>query len=268
MQTKKRSGFTLIELLVVIAIIAILAAILFPVFAQAREKARSITCESNEKQLGLAIIQYGQDFDETYPIAQINWDGSWNGNANWAGEILPYVNTIDVYHCPDDTLETPAQLASQSWAGAPISYGCNGADEWDNAIQGFQFRGVFAWIQQSAFANNNVRTESQVNFPASTIALADEHCDVLDNTPNAYVVSSNFYGDVITGYFGDNDTPNPYATGMYPNGTSGCISASHTGRANFLYVDGHVKSLLPLATCPQGASGAAGDQWDAIRTAD
>ena len=65
---KRRSGFTLIELLVVIAIIAILAAILFPVFAQAREKARQISCVSNEKQLALGIIQYVQDYDETYPI--------------------------------------------------------------------------------------------------------------------------------------------------------------------------------------------------------
>ena len=66
---KRNKGFTLIELLVVIAIIAILAAILFPVFAKAREKARQASCASNEKQLGLAIIQYVQDYDETFPAA-------------------------------------------------------------------------------------------------------------------------------------------------------------------------------------------------------
>src|SRR5579872_123944 len=78
-QTRRRSGtmksraFTLIELLVVIAIIAILAAILFPVFAQAREKARQATCQSNLKQLGIATMMYAQDYDETYPKLE---DGS------------------------------------------------------------------------------------------------------------------------------------------------------------------------------------------------
>src|SRR5436305_5829833 len=66
---KQNRAFTLIELLVVIAIIAILAAILFPVFAQAREKARSISCLSNTKQLGLAVMMYVQDYDETFPLA-------------------------------------------------------------------------------------------------------------------------------------------------------------------------------------------------------
>src|SRR5579862_6462813 len=70
MNRKLQVGFTLIELLVVIAIIAILAAILFPVFAQAREKARAITCVSNMKQLGLATVMYIQDYDETFPFAQ------------------------------------------------------------------------------------------------------------------------------------------------------------------------------------------------------
>ena len=77
----KRAGFTLIELLVVIAIIAILAAILFPVFAKAREKARQIACASNMKQIGLGIIQYTQDNDETFP------SGVWSGSG-WAGAIM------------------------------------------------------------------------------------------------------------------------------------------------------------------------------------
>jgi len=94
----KIKGFTLIELLVVIAIIAILAAILFPVFAQAREKARQISCLSNTKQLGLAFTQYEQDYDEKVP------DGAspYGGGNGWAGDIYPYVKSSKVYLCPDD----------------------------------------------------------------------------------------------------------------------------------------------------------------------
>src|ERR1700733_14163574 len=95
MNTKK--GFTLIELLVVIAIIAILAAILFPVFAQAREKARQTSCASNLKQLGLAYVQYVQDYDELMPSAISG--SSWEG---WAGLIYPYVKSTGVYSCLSD----------------------------------------------------------------------------------------------------------------------------------------------------------------------
>src|SRR6187402_2037112 len=89
---KLKSGFTLIELLVVIAIIAILTAILFPVFAQVREKARQTTCLSNEKQIGLGITQYVQDYDETNAT-------TW---ATWQTVINPYMKSHEVYRCPDN----------------------------------------------------------------------------------------------------------------------------------------------------------------------
>jgi len=85
----KKMGFTLIELLVVIAIIAILAAILFPVFAQAREKARAITCLSNEKQIGLGIMQYVQDFDEVLPPS--NYLQAGGAEVRWYNEVAPYI---------------------------------------------------------------------------------------------------------------------------------------------------------------------------------
>jgi len=90
-----RKGFTLIELLVVIAIIAILAAILFPVFAQAREKARQTACMSNMKQLGLAWLMYGEDYDE-----QSLWDN--NQYCHWAGDLMGYVKSVGAFACPDD----------------------------------------------------------------------------------------------------------------------------------------------------------------------
>ncbi len=94
---KGANGFTLVELLVVIAIIAILAAILFPVFAKAREKARQTTCLSNEKQLGLAVLQYSADFDEKLvPITARAFE-------HWTKLVYQYVKSYDVYRCPDDT---------------------------------------------------------------------------------------------------------------------------------------------------------------------
>lgn len=100
--SSKRSGFTLIELLVVIAIIAILAAILFPVFAQAREKARQTACLSNTKQLATAIMMYAQDYDESYPHNHQGWEpgNEYHGYAAWTQEIQPYTKNVDILYCP------------------------------------------------------------------------------------------------------------------------------------------------------------------------
>src|SRR4028119_916482 len=105
----RRLGFTLIELLVVIAIIAILAAILFPVFARARANARKASCLSNEKQVGLGILQYTQDYDETYPTGMtegISPEGATVRGTGWAGQIYPYVKSAQVFVCPDDQTPT------------------------------------------------------------------------------------------------------------------------------------------------------------------
>lgn len=89
----RKSGFTLIELLVVIAIIAILAAILFPVFARARENARRASCQSNMKQLGLGVLQYSQDYDEKLIL-------EYNVEQLWPGIVQPYLKSIQVFDCP------------------------------------------------------------------------------------------------------------------------------------------------------------------------
>ena len=97
----RRGGFTLIELLVVIAVIAILAAILFPVFARARENARRTSCSSNSRQIGTAIAQYLQDFDERYPIAD-HEDHDSNGAIDypWFQPLQPYVKNEQLFQCP------------------------------------------------------------------------------------------------------------------------------------------------------------------------
>jgi prepilin-type N-terminal cleavage/methylation domain-containing protein/prepilin-type processing-associated H-X9-DG protein len=98
----RRHGFTLIELLVVIAIIAILAAILFPVFAQAREKARQSTCLSNARQIALALTQYAQDYDETLVLRYIGPDPVTKKDRSWKDSLEPYLKSADIYRCPSN----------------------------------------------------------------------------------------------------------------------------------------------------------------------
>ena len=133
--SRKPRGFTLIELLVVIAIIAILAAILFPVFAKAREKARQTPCASNERQIGLGLLQYNQDNDEAFPIGNADAVGKFYGEG-WAGACQSYIKSPQLFKCPDD---------STNGNGYPVSYALN--------------------------SNMTGATLAQQNFPASSVML-------------------------------------------------------------------------------------------------
>jgi len=116
---KRQMGFTLIELLVVIAIISIIAAILFLVFATAREKARQSTCASNLKQLGVGFQEYSQDYDETFPTTGPPWSG-------WAGPLCSYVKSAAVFNCPDDeTTQQTRVVNGVSYLLKPVSYAYN-----------------------------------------------------------------------------------------------------------------------------------------------
>lgn len=130
-----RKGFTLIELLVVIAIIAILAAILFPVFAKAREKARQTSCLSNLKQIGLGCMMYCQDYDDVMP-ATVMWKPDYSWGLSWPGALLPYVKNDQLFVCPsapktaewcDDTHTYDTSWSATGWASPPlVSYIFNG----------------------------------------------------------------------------------------------------------------------------------------------
>jgi prepilin-type N-terminal cleavage/methylation domain-containing protein/prepilin-type processing-associated H-X9-DG protein len=139
-----KRAFTLIELLVVIAIIAILAAILFPVFARARENARRASCQSNLKQIGLGILQYKQDYDERYP----NEGGGTLTDPGWAYNIQPYVKSEQLFQCPSET------------GGPPV-----GATMLDRNISTF----TDYWYNY----NLGEQSDAAIAYPANTVMNGD-----------------------------------------------------------------------------------------------
>lgn len=153
----KRKGFTLIELLVVIAIIAILASILFPVFAQAREKARAIQCTSNMKQLGVAMAQYTQDYDENVCPPLMGATGP--DAQTWDRLIQPYIKSTAVLTCPDDQYSSSVQTVNGVIVAGSIrrSYSMPSNDGW-------------AW---SIGSGPTALALAQIGFPSITISLAE-----------------------------------------------------------------------------------------------
>ncbi|BDI32490.1 hypothetical protein CCAX7_45410 [Capsulimonas corticalis] len=232
-------GFTLIELLVVIAIIAILAAILFPVFAKAREKARQTACLSNEKQLGVAALQYVQDNDEDYPVCNTAFatSGSVNGDASipkfssWFQECQPYLKNIDVLRCPDgsNTVDTFVNGQNNDPAtGLKLPFfHCLGANE---SIVNFS----------GDATNPQAVSMAQLHRPADTPFISDSSF-MLWNEIRRIMNPSD---PTLTPWFSP-DTPTP---GM----------ARHTDGSNILYADGHAKYFHQSSMAINPSRGALG----------
>lgn len=208
-----RAGFTLIELLVVIAIIAILAAILFPVFAQAREKARQITCLSNTKQLSLAVQMYTQDYDETLPPSNLLTD---NGTMIWNFNhlLLAYTRNEKMHVCPSDLRPLPPHTGGRRTIKEfPVSYVAN-----YNVLVGYP---------------GTPRMLAALPEPTDTIAAAETKRN--DRCGSGF--NGNFQGFACNRAWSA-------AQAMAQNGCGCRIQHTrHNGGSNYVFVDGHARWL-------------------------
>ena len=239
MQTTYRAtnGFTLVELLVVIAIIAVLAALLFPVFNEARRKAWQTTCLSNQRQIGGALTLYLQDFDETYPNIRFEPLGDQRAGTldqnSWRVVLTPYLRNIAVMNCPANP---DNHILSQD-GKYPISYAANMAVNphdypspslWPASVfRTFTLSGVFGHdLSPGVKASSIVR-------PAECIAVVEM----------AHYTSSLFTVDFANDGAPFGDDRNAIVVCF-----ADCLFTGHSDQSNYLFTDNHVKSLKPTAT--------------------
>ena len=210
-----RKAFTLIELLVVIAIIAILAAVLFPVFGRARENARRSSCQSNLKQIGIAVMQYRQDYDATMPM--IRYYDTTDQSGWWMNSLQPYMKSYQILKCPSDTTNTePGPTVAFS------SYAVNGLGAQHGVAQGTSPWSRSLW---TGSVTNVWVTERYLPAPASTVLMADG-----DGNP-WWIINNIATGTTVA----IDTTKDPRVFGAFVE--------RHLGTLNTLWADGHVKAV-------------------------
>jgi prepilin-type N-terminal cleavage/methylation domain-containing protein/prepilin-type processing-associated H-X9-DG protein len=212
-----RRGFTLIELLVVIAIIAILAAILFPVFAQAREKARQRTCLSNLRQIGAAGQMYAQDYDERLPGTEL---GQGDGEYHWIEMLVPYTKNRDIFHCPSAAVPT---LYAPNGVAAEFTYSYA-----MNDIHDPSGRGIGVAFQPLA----------SITYPADTLSIVDGWPVATEAAAGVYPERHEIsWVPTADGAPQGDQHRRDAALNPYDDG-----NPRHTGAMSFLACDGHVKT--------------------------
>jgi len=283
----QRKAFTLIELLVVIAIIAILAAILFPVFAQAKLAAKRTQSLSNVKQNGLAILMYMNDYDDQYPEGFQGTD--WTGMDLWEQRVFPYTKNIPLYAVPTDSFGLAVPLVG-SWAGVGVSFAVNGLYSTSWIGNGFPLLGPMGVgtdlypggrDEGQGWLGSGSLNSSQVTQPASSVVMTEKHGDDVDHWDVKYNGDNfndegNFSAFAMGGTLGGNDVdgigwgPQKVPDGTRPAGDfdigpNGAVSTTNTNQAVFTFADGHSKSMVPSATDPDPINQPQNNLWNAIR---
>ncbi len=252
---KGSSAFTLIELLVVIAIIAILAAILFPVFAQAREKARAITCLSNMKQLGLSARMYAQDYDERnmlgWQFGITNKFGQQNGGrAWWQFCLMPYVKNVGIFACPDvsnpafwgETTASPIPSDSiyRFEAGIALNWFMPAAGTGPGNSEG-TYPSDAGWWGRGYPGSSEGLSDADVQAPAERIVLLDTNSAVVGG-PSPELDSIGICSPALKypGWATAADTKTGPCGDYFG-------SARHSGMLNIAFYDGHAHAFKPSA---------------------